>query len=234
MESGMVWLVAAAAAFLAIHLLIYGTRLRDAIVARIGVGPYMGLFALASVATLVWLGFAYGAARHGPDPAWWGATPATKWVQLGVTLVAFLLIVPGLLTPNPTSVRQEATLDKPDAVQGMLRITRHPFLAGVALWAAGHILVNGDLAGLILFGTLLVLAVFGTLSIDAKRRRALGDKWDAFARLTSAFPFAAIAQGRQTLKLGEIGWRFGVALIIWAALVQGHPYLFGVSPLPGR
>jgi uncharacterized membrane protein len=231
----MIGLAAAAAVFLLIHFVISGTRLRDAIVGVIGQGPYMGLFSLASVAALTWTGFAYGAARHGPDPVFWAATPATKWIQLGVTLLAFLLAVPGLLTPNPTSVRQEGALDRPDVAKGMVRITRHPFLTGVALWAAGHLLVNGDLASLILFGALLVLSVFGTTSIDAKRRRALGEKWDAFARQTSATPFLAIAQGRQTLNLGEIGWwRIALALAIWAVLVWAHPMLFGVSPLPGH
>jgi uncharacterized membrane protein len=231
----MTMLVAAVAVFLLIHLLISGTRLRDAITGVIGQGPYMGLFALASIGALTWAGFAYAAARRGPDPDFWAATPATKWIQLGVTLVAFLLAVPGLLTPNPTSVRQEAALERPDAVKGVLRITRHPFLWGVALWAAGHLMVKGDLASLILFGSLLVLAVFGTLSIDAKRRRALGDTWDAFAQKTSAVPFAAIVQGRQKLALGEIGWwRLALAVVIWAALVWGHPFIFGVSPLPGR
>lgn len=229
----MTTLIVAAAAFLLIHLLISGTRLRDAITGVIGQGPYMGLFALASIGVLIWMGIAFAAARRGLDPVYWGATPTTKWIQLGVTLVAFLLAVPGLLTPNPTSVRQEGTLSRPDAVKGMLRITRHPFLCGVALWAAGHLLVNGDLASLILFGSLLLLAVFGPLSIDAKRRRALGASWDAFAAQTSAVPFAAIAQGRQRLNLGEIGWwRLGLAIVIWAALLWAHPVLFGVSPLP--
>jgi uncharacterized membrane protein len=231
----MIGLVAAAAVFLLIHFVVSGTRLRDVIAGAIGQGPYIGLFSLASVATLTWTGFAYAAARQGPDPVYWAATPATKWVQLGVSLLAFLLAVPGLLTPNPTSVRQEAALDRPDVAKGMVRITRHPFLAGVALWAAGHLLVNGDLASLMLFGSLLVLAIFGPLSIDAKRRRALGDKWDAFARQTSAVPFAAIAQGRQTLKPGEIGWwRLGLAVVIWGVLVWAHPVLFGASPLPGH
>ena len=144
-----------------------------------------------------------------------------------------LFIVPGLTTPNPTSVRQEAALDRPDVVSGMLRITRHPFLWGVAIWAAGHLLVNGDVASLILFGSLLVLALFGTASIDAKRRRALGAKWDAFAAQTSNLPFAAIASGRQRLSLGEIGWwRIGLAVVVWAALAWAHPYLFGVRALP--
>jgi uncharacterized membrane protein len=231
----MVGLVVAAAVFLAIHFVVSGTRLRDAIVGVIGQGPYMGLFSLASVAALTWTGFAYAAARHGPDPVYWAATPATKWIQLGLTFFAFLLVVPGLLTPNPTSVRQEATLDRPDVAKGMVRITRHPFLTGVAIWAAGHLLVNGDLASLILFGALLVLAIFGTVSIDAKRRRALGEKWNAFAAQTSAMPFAAIAQGRQTLTLGEVGWwRIALGIGVWAALVWAHPLLFGGSPLPGR
>ncbi len=231
----MTGLAAAAAAFLLIHFAVSGTRLRDAITTRIGDGPYMGLFSLASIATLTWAGFAYGSARHGADPAWWAATPATKWIQLCVTLAAFLLAVPGLLTPNPTSVRQEATLDRPDVARGIVRITRHPFLSGVALWAGGHLLVNGDLASLILFGSLLVLSVFGPLSIDAKRRRALGPKWDAFAAQTSAIPFAAILQRRQSLKLGEIGWwRLAIAVAAWAALVWTHQQIFGVSALPGR
>jgi uncharacterized membrane protein len=158
----------------------------------------------------------------------------TEWIQLAITFAAFLLAVPGLLTPNPTSVRQEATLERPDAVKGMLRVTRHPFLWGVALWAAGHLMVNGDLASLVLFGSLLLLALFGPLSIDAKRRRALGAKWDAFAAQTSGVPFAAIAQGRQKLAVGEIGWwRIGLAVVIWASLIWAHPLLFGVSPLPG-
>ena len=229
----MIWLVAAAAVFLFIHLVIAGTPVRDAITGRIGEGPYMGLFSLASLAGLVWLGFAYVAAQRGPDPVWWSATPLTKWLQLVVTFVAFMLIVPGLLTPNPTSVRQEGQLKRPDAVRGVLRVTRHPFLWGVAIWAAGHLMVRGDLASLILFGTLLVLAIFGTASIDGKRRRGLGEAWNAFAAQTSAVPFGAILAGRQSLKIGEIGWwRLGVAVIVWGALVFAHPLLFGVSPLP--
>ena len=231
----MIGLVAAAAVFLLIHFVVSGTRLRDAITAKIGQGPYMGLFALASVGALTWLGFAYAAARSGPDAVYWTATPATEWIQLALTFVAFMLVVPGLLTPNPTSVRQEATLDRPDVAKGMVRITRHPFLCGVAIWAAGHLLVNGDAASLVLFGSLLILAIFGTVSIDAKRRRALGAKWDAFAAQTSAAPFAAIAQGKQSLKLGEIGWwRLALGVVVWGVLIWAHPLLFGASPLPGR
>ena len=230
----MVNLLAAALFFVLLHLLVSGTRLRDAVTGRIGQGPYMGLFSLASVAGLIWLGLAYAQGRSAPWAGdYWALTPITRQLQIGLQLVAMLLIVPGLTTPNPTSVRQEGALDRPDVVKGMLRITRHPFLWGVAIWAAGHLLVNGDRASIVLFGAMLLLALFGTISIDAKRKRALGAAWDNFAAQTSNVPFAAIVGGKQKLHLGEIGgWRIALAVVIWAALAWGHPYLFGVAALP--
>lgn len=226
-------LIAAAAFFVLLHLLVSGTRMRDALTGRIGQGPYMGLFSLASIAGLVWLAIAFGRSRgEAWNVAYWELTPATRDLQLALQLMALLLAVPGITTPNPTSVRQEGALARPDVVKGMLRISRHPFLWGVALWALGHLLVNGERASIVLFGALFALAVFGTASIDAKRRRALGPTWDAFAAQTSNIPFAAVASGRQRLSLREIGWwRIVLAVAVWAALAWGHPYLFGVPAL---
>jgi len=227
----MTQLIAAAVAFVLLHLLVSGTRLRGALVSGIGEGPYMGLFSLASVAVLVWLAIAYGHAK-GMGAVYWDLGRGARDAQLIIQLLAFLLIVPGLFTRNPTSVKQEASLDRPDVASGMLRITRHPFLWGVAIWAAGHLLVNGDAPSILLFGSLLTLAVFGTFSIDAKRKRALGEKWDGFAAQTSNVPFGAIVSGRQKLSLGEIGWwRIVLAVVIYAAVLFAHPYLFGVNPL---
>lgn len=230
----MTSLIAAAAFFVLIHLAVSGTSLRDALVRRLGAGPYAVLFSLASLVGLVWLGFGYAAARSAEwNAIFWGVTPATRHIQLTLQLVAFLLIVIGQTTPNPTSVQQEGVLDRPDAVKGVLRITRHPFLWGVAVWATGHLIVNGDLASFVLFGSLLVLALAGTTSIDAKRRRALGDRWTPFAAQTSNVPFAAIVSGRQSLRLGEIGlWRPAAALAVYAVLALAHPLLFGVRALP--
>ena len=229
----MLNLIAAAAFFVLIHLLISGTRLRDVLVLRLGPGPYMGLFSLTSLAGIVWLGWAFSQARVAPgNETLWGMSSAAHGLQFVLQLIAVQFVVLGLTSANPTSVRQEAALDRPEVVRGVLRITRHPFLWGVAVWALGHLLVNGDAASLVLFGSLLALAIFGTASIDAKRKRALGAKWDQFAAQTSNVPFLAMAQGRQRLALGELGWwRPLLALAVWAALIWAHPYLFGVSVL---
>jgi uncharacterized membrane protein len=226
-------LILAAAVFVLLHLLVSGTRLRGMITGVIGEGPYQGLFSLASLAAIVWLSIAYTHARGASgDVSWWTVTPATRPITLALVLLAFLLLVPGLLTRNPTSVRQEGALNDPDAARGMLRITRHPFLWGVALWAVAHLIANGDAASVVLFGSLLFLALIGPPSIDAKRAKALGDKWAPFKARTSSVPFAAILAGRQSLKLGEVGWwRIALALVVYAAVIWAHPRLFGVPAL---
>jgi uncharacterized membrane protein len=123
---------------------------------------------------------------------------------------------------------------KEDAASGMLRITRHPFLWGVALWSAVHLAANGDLPSVIFFGTFAILSVLGTFSIDARRQKKLGDAWQGFAGKTSNIPFLAILTGRNRLAIGELlSWRQAVALVAFAAIMLSHHRLFGVSPFPG-
>jgi uncharacterized membrane protein len=228
----MTMLAAAAAVFVLMHLLIAGTPVRDAITARIGEGAYMGLFSLASVAALAWLIIAFAHARGGPgDPVFWTVTPATRHPAIGLVLIAFLLAVPGLLTNTPTRVAGGGLVDKASAVTGMTRITRHPFLWGAAIWAFAHLLVNGALSAIFLFGSILILGLFGPPSIDAKRMRALGDRYAAFKAQTSNIPFAATIQGRQKLKIGEIWWRLLVGLVLFAVVMKFHAKMFGVNPL---
>jgi uncharacterized membrane protein len=227
-------LIAAACVFLGIHLLISGTRLRDAITSAIGENPYLGLFSLASLGAIVWLVISYNGAQAGDDPMLYTPWIGTRHLAIPVVLIAFLLAVPGLLLPNPTSLKQEGAAAKEGTVKGVLCITRHPFLWGVAIWSAFHLSANGDEASAIFFGTFFLVSFLGTFSIDAKRRRKMGDAWSVFANQTSNVPFAAIAAGRNKLNLGELlDWRLLVALLAFVAILFSHARLFGVSPFPG-
>ncbi len=223
-------LIAASAFFLLIHFGVSGTPLRGLLVARLGERRYVGLFSLASVIGLVWLGMAYAGA---PAVILWGDPGGLQPVAMALVLVATLFGVIGLTTPNPTMVGTRSMLARgADAVRGMTRITRHPFLWGTALWAFVHLVVNGDLASLIVFGSLLLLAVGGTPLIDARQRQRVGDQWKAFAEVTSNVPFAAIAAGRNRLgpALREIGLlRPLIALAVYAVLLALHGPLFGVN-----
>jgi uncharacterized membrane protein len=226
----MTQLIAACFLFFAIHIFISGTPVRSAVTDAIGEQPFRGLFALTSLAAIVWMGFAFAATKN-LEPIW--AAPA--WLRHAggaVMLIAFLFAVIGIATPNPTSVQQEGLLKKGDeAAKGMVRITRHPFLWGAAIWAAFHIAVNGDRASLIFFGTFLIVALAGMVSIDAKRKRSMGAEWDAFAAKTSLIPFGAIVTGRNKLSLGEIGIvRLLAAVAVYALIFWGHAWLFGAAP----
>ena len=78
-----------------------------------------------------------------------------------------------------------------------------------------------------------IVALAGTVSIDAKRRRLLGSAWEPFAGQTSILPFAAIATGRNRFIPREIGfWRWAVGLLAYALMLGGHGPAIGVSPFP--
>lgn len=230
----MLSLALAGATFLVLHLLISGTVVRGAVVSTIGEGPYLGLYSLASIAALVWMAVAYGAVDPSDRILLWAPSPAWVWAGTPINLVALVLIVLGLVTPNPTLVQMEFLLEQGDPAKGIIRITRHPMLIGIFIWSLYHCTVNGDVASQIFFGTFAITTAVGPFSIDAKRKKKMGDLWAPFAEKTSIVPFLAIAQGRNHLALGEIGAARGaLAGIAFAAFWYFHPWLFGVAAYPG-
>ncbi|GIK50318.1 MAG: hypothetical protein KJZ75_10485 [Hyphomonadaceae bacterium] len=226
---GFVW---ALAGFVLIHIGVSATGLRKRLVEAVGEGPYRALFSLASLALLVWLVQSFAAMRQDPfdplnealwAPPLWLAWPARALIFLGVTLA-----ITGVLTPGPTLAGFETrALKRAEPAYGVLRITRHPFLWGAALWALGHLLVNGERFAVMLFGALGLMVLFGARSIDRKGRARNAEGWEAFEDVTSNAPFAAIAQGRNRLALGEIGWRGLAGLAAALLLALGHGHVIG-------
>jgi uncharacterized membrane protein len=210
----MTMLAIATAAFLATHF-VTSTPLRPALVHAIGEWPYRGVYSLVAFVTLGWMIWAY--AGEPREPLW----PGIREITYVAMPLAFILIACGYWR-NPTMVGADRLLKSEDPARGMIRITRHPIMWGVMLWAAAHILARGDLKSLIFFGAFLVLAGVGTLFMDA-RKRANPD-WPRFAAVTSHVPFVAIAQGRNRIVWREIGWlRPALGLAVFFAVLVFHP-----------
>ncbi len=225
----MLSLLMAAVFFAVIHVGVSGTRVRDGLVRSVTLRGYMIGYSVVSVAGIVWLISAYRGAEYQPL---WVAPEAWKLVADVLMLPAFMLVVIGLATPNPTAVAQERLAEQ--APRGIVQVTRHPFLMGVALWAVLHLVSNGDVASVLFFGTFALVALAGAPSIDAKRRRSLGAAtWDAFASRTSIVPFGAIAARRAGFDAGAIGWwRIGIGVLAYVLFIGGHRHIIGVSPFP--
>ncbi len=221
-------LLLAALVWVGAHVGVAGTRLRGVLAARLGEGGFRALFSLASVAAIWFLVSRYNAA---PTTPLWFAPGWLRWVLALLMLPAFVLLVAAFTTPNPTMAGGERALAT-GGVRGIQRVTRHPMLWAFALWAAVHVLGNGDTASLVFFGAFLVTALAGMPSIDAKLARRDPAAWARLAPATSILPFGAILAGRNRLVPREIGWLPPVlGLVLWAALLHFHGRLFGVAPV---
>ncbi|SDF48330.1 Uncharacterized membrane protein [Limimonas halophila] len=205
--------------------------MRDPLVRWLGTQRFTSLYSLAAAVALGWLAYAYSRAPFVPV---WTPPAGMAWLTILVNVLACLLVAIGATTPGPTSVGSERrALSPEDPAPGIYRVTRHPVMWGVALWALAHLLVNGDGASMMLFGGLIVLALGGMAHIDQKRARLLGAAWGPVQLTTSAIPFRALLSGRTRMDWAGIGiWRplGGVALFL--ALTAAHPWLAGVTALP--
>ncbi len=225
----MAWLSVAALIWIGAHVGIAGSRLRSVLARRLGDGGFRGAFSLVSVLAI---GFLVAAYDHAPVLQLWAAPEWLRWALVLVMLAAFLLFATAILARSPTSVGGDSALGQEP--RGILRVTRHPMLWSFALWAAVHVLGNGDVASLLFFGAFLMTALAGMPSIDAKVAGRDPEGWTSFAAATSILPFDAIARGRNRFVPAEIGWMpVALGIALWVVLLWAHPRIFGVTALPG-
>ena len=217
-------LLLACVVFLATHF-VPSTPLRAVLVKALGQWGYTAVYSALAFFMIGWMGWAYGKAPV--EPLWQGL----RWLPALATPLSFILLACGLFASNPTIVGMYRQLKNEDPARGMIRVTRHPVMWAFLIWAVAHVLARGDLKSLVFFGTFALLAGAGTLLIDARKAKTLGDNWARFAAVTSNLPFAAILQGRNRLDAKEIGWRNpAIGLALYAAFFWLHPMLFGARP----
>ncbi|MBN9247506.1 MAG: NnrU family protein [Hyphomicrobium sp.] len=181
--------------FLGVHLVPTQPELRDGLKTRIGEGPYKILFSLLSLAGLVVIVLGYHKLQlhPGKNPILWEPPVWTRHIAVALMLPAIILLVASLI---PSRIRTA---------------TRNPLLIAIKIWALAHLLANGDLGALLLFGSFLAFAVYDRISV--KKRGLL--------------PPPAPASALNDVIVVVVG----LALYAWL-LLGGHQWLIGVAPIP--
>ena len=195
----MAILVLGLAIFLGTHAFTMTRGPRAALISRLGEGPYKGAYSLVSLLGIVLIAVGFGRYRAAGYIDAWSPPVWTRHLALLLMWPAWVMVVAAYL---PGRIK---------------RTLKHPMLAGVKVWALAHLLANGDLGSILLFGSILAWAVLARVS--AKRRDEVRDH---------AGPAAAPAGARNDVLAVAIG-----TAIFLAFLFRLHLWLIGVPVLPG-
>ena len=193
-------LIAGLVIFLGVHALrVWGEGLRSALVLKLGPMGFKGVYSIASLAGLYMLILGYGQARLEPVPLW---TPPRGMghATLALMWISMVMLASSGIPRNAIKAR-----------------LRHPMVLGVKVWALSHILANGTLHDLLLFGGFLVWAV---LSFRAARQR---DR--------AALEAGDVAENPPTSAAATVGAVLA-GTAVWAAFIMVvHLWLIGVAPI---
>ena len=226
MPQGLLSLAFAGLAFCGSHILLSSTGLRGSLRDQLGERGFLAVYSLTALVTFAWFLVAYA---HAPTIILWERREWTALIPVVVMPFAAILLIAGYTTANPTAVGMERMARANDPAPGILRVTRHPVMWAIGLWAISHVIANGDLRSLLFFGAFAVLSLGGTVLIDRKKRLALGSNWSRLAEVTSNLPFAALLTGRTGLRWRDIGLlRIAAGLLLYVVLYRGHAIIAGL------
>ncbi|WP_417211696.1 NnrU family protein [Antarctobacter sp.] len=212
------------AAFFLTHSIPVRPTVKSRLVDVIGARSFGLVYSVLSVGMLTLLIWSAGEA---PYVQLW---PQMEWhrhaAHLGMMAVCLILAL-GIARPNPFSFGGARNDSFDPARPGIVRWTRHPILLALALWAVVHLVPNGDLAHVILFGVLGSFAIAGRALIDRRKRRVLGaSRWDALDTARKAAPRFHAPRSWPVLF-----FRLLIGLAAFAALLLAHPHVIGVSAM---
>ncbi|WP_210483198.1 NnrU family protein [Microvirga antarctica] len=186
--------------FLGVHAFTMARGARAGLVAKVGEGPYKGLYSLASLLGIILISVGFGRYRAAGYIPVWDPPTWTRHLALLLVWVSSVCFAAAYL---------------PGRIKARLK---HPMLTAVKIWALAHLLANGDLGSILLFGSFLVWAVLARIS--AKRRDE---------GVPHGAPLAAPHGIRNDLLAIAIGSIVYGLFVVWL-----HPLLIGVPVLAMR
>ena len=187
----MAIMIAGLALFFGAHLVTTQRELRMSLIERFGAGSFKGLYSVVAVVGLALIIVGFGRYRAAGYIDVWAPPRFTRHIAMSLMPFAFVALA--------------AAYAPRGKIAGWLR---HPFLAAIKIWAAAHLIANGDLGSILLFGSFLAYAVFDRICV--KRR---GD---------AGAPRAAAFNSGDAIALA-------VGVGAYAAMLFAHKYLIGVA-----
>lgn len=178
-------LVAGVIAFVATHI-IMSHLLRTALINMMGNPAYMIVYTIISFATFGPAIYAY--TNLLPSPPLW---LVPDWMSVVAAFLMFLasVLFIGSQIKNPAMPMPGASEIAMKRPHGVFKITRHPMMWSFAIWGTAHILVKPTMANLWLMGSVIILAIWGSLGQDRRKTREMGESWQHWQANTSFIPF---------------------------------------------
>ncbi len=209
------------------HVIGSSTPVRTAVISRIGLLAFKGLYSLVALATFIPLCYFYLTHKH----VGYFLYNSCHFLQLLAQLfmlAAFIILLQGFTTANPMTSQAELTERFTHTGRGIQRITRHPQNLSFALFGLAHLLTNPYAGDWIFYGGFIV---YGIVSARHQDRRLLAtgpEETKQFLADTSAIPFAALLKGKQRFGLDEYyPPALAAAVVIFILMRLLHPMLFG-------
>jgi uncharacterized membrane protein len=212
------------ALFFATHSIPVRPAIKLRITARIGERGFGIGYSILSLAMLALL---IRAAGQAPFVELWPQMPWHRHaVHLGMLAVCLILAF-SIARPNPFSFGGSRNDRFDPARPGIVRLVRHPILIALALWAGLHLLPNGDLAHVLLFGVLGAFALAGRSLINRRKRREMGQgNWEQLNRAVVQAPLV-----NPSLSWTGTVLRCIAGMVLFAVLIALHPVVIGVSAI---
>jgi uncharacterized membrane protein len=214
MDGDIITLIAANIAFVGTHFAM-SHPLRAPMVKALGAGGFQGAYTVVSFATLAWVYFAFTAA----PPADLPGSGDAGWIAATIITLPAMILLAGSLVGNPALPTPMAEAQARAEPKGVMRVTRHPMMWGIGLWAASHIILFWSIRTMVTALAMGILALVGAKLQDAKKEALMGESWAEWERKTSYWPRwgQLFSVGAVPLVAGTVLWLAGSYIHLWRA-----------------
>ena len=205
-------LLAACVTFVGSHFAM-SHPLRSAMVATLGEKGFQVVYSLVSLAAFVWIYLAFKAVP--PSVPLWPGFDDVSWALASVLTLVAMVLLAGSFVDNPALPAPGAVEAAAKEPRGVFRVTRHPMMWAIGLWALAHLIAAPTARTLVVASAMGFLALVGAHLQDRKKEALMGEAWTGWEARTSYWPKLG--------KLFSVGWLWWlIGLALWLAFTFAH------------